>query len=377
MRNILLLSSAYNGLTQRVQCELVRKGYKAQAIIATNSSQMEKAVASIKPDLILAPMLKSVIPESIWKSTKSLILHPGIKGDRGPSSLDWAILDKRDRWGVTVVEADYEMDAGAIWENRDFAFESKRKSSLYNQEVSDYAVEALLSATENFFNGGFTPEPLNYSNPDVLGCLMPSMKKKQRSIDWFNHNTKQVITQIYCADGAPGATATIQGESFHLFGVHQAHENYSQIKGEPGQILIYTDTAILVKTIDGAVFITHAKKAKKDGQSFIKLPAVSVMEPQLKHVPYVPNAFKQITYSEKEDVGYLNFDLYNGAMGTQDCLRLQEAFKFASSSQNTKALVLVGNRDFWSNGINLNTIEGSANPAAEAWNNIQAIDDLV
>jgi len=91
----------------------------------------------------------------------------------------------------------------------------------------------------------------------------------------------------------------------------------------------------------------------------------------------VPNAFKQITYSEKEDVGYLNFDLYNGAMGTQDCLRLQEAFKFASSSQNTKALVLVGNRDFWSNGINLNTIEGSANPAAEAWNNIQAIDDLV
>lgn len=73
----------------------------------------------------------------------------------------------------------------------------------------------------------------------------------------------------------------------------------------------------------------------------------------------------------------MNFDLYNGAMGTQDCFRLKEALQFASSSQNTKALVLVGNRDFWSNGINLNTIEGSANPAAEAWNNIQAIDDLV
>jgi putative two-component system hydrogenase maturation factor HypX/HoxX len=25
---------------------------------------------------------------------------------------------------------------------------------------------------------------------------------------------------MYCADGAPGATATLMGEEFHLFGVH-------------------------------------------------------------------------------------------------------------------------------------------------------------
>jgi putative two-component system protein, hydrogenase maturation factor HypX/HoxX len=37
-------------------------------------------------------MLKTEIPEAVWKNTKSLILHPGIKGDRGPSSLDWAII---------------------------------------------------------------------------------------------------------------------------------------------------------------------------------------------------------------------------------------------------------------------------------------------
>jgi putative two-component system hydrogenase maturation factor HypX/HoxX len=34
------------------------------------------------------------IPEDIYKNIKCLIVHPGIKGDRGPSSIDWAILNR-------------------------------------------------------------------------------------------------------------------------------------------------------------------------------------------------------------------------------------------------------------------------------------------
>jgi len=50
-----------------------------------------QAADSEQPDLILAPMLKSVIPEKVWRGYTCLIVHPGVKGDRGPSSLDWAI----------------------------------------------------------------------------------------------------------------------------------------------------------------------------------------------------------------------------------------------------------------------------------------------
>jgi putative two-component system hydrogenase maturation factor HypX/HoxX len=40
-------------------------------------------------------------------------------------------------------------------------------------------------------------------------------------------------------------------------------------------------------------------------------------------------------------------------------------------------LVLGGARDFFSNGIHLNTIEAAADPAAESWANIHAMNDLV
>lgn len=46
------------------------------------------------------------IPEDIYKRIKCLIVHPGIKGDRGPSSIDWAILNQSKEWGVTIIEAD-------------------------------------------------------------------------------------------------------------------------------------------------------------------------------------------------------------------------------------------------------------------------------
>jgi putative two-component system hydrogenase maturation factor HypX/HoxX len=38
--------------------------------------------------------------------------------------------------------------------------------------------------------------------------------------------------------------------------------------------------------------------------------------------------------------------------------------------------VLAGGTDFWSNGIHLNVIEASPQPAEESWRNINAIDDL-
>ena len=49
---------------------------------------------------------------------------------------------------------------------------------------------------------------------------------------------------------------------------------------------------------------------------------------------------------------------------------------FYARSRPTRVIVLLGGSDFWSNGIDLNMIEASADPAAEFWRNINAINDL-
>lgn len=63
-------------------------------------------------------------------------------------------------------------------------------------------------------------------------------------------------------------------------------------------------------------------------------------------------------------------------MSTEQCRRLLAAYRHALA-RPTSVLVLGGGRDFFSNGIHLNVIEAAADPAAESWANINAIDDLV
>jgi putative two-component system hydrogenase maturation factor HypX/HoxX len=63
-------------------------------------------------------------------------------------------------------------------------------------------------------------------------------------------------------------------------------------------------------------------------------------------------------------------------MSTEQCYRLRNAFLFARR-QSTKVIVLLGGRDFFSNGIHLNVIEAAEDPALESWSNINAIDDLI
>jgi putative two-component system hydrogenase maturation factor HypX/HoxX len=83
-----------------------------------------------------------------------------------------------------------------------------------------------------------------------------------------------------------------------------------------------------------------------------------------------------IHYREDGNVGFLSFSFPGGAMSTEQCRRLLDAYREACE-RPTSVLVLGGERDFFSNGIHLGVIEAADDPAAESWANINAIDDLV
>ena len=117
---ILFLVSAHNSLSQRAYVELTERGHDVDVEVVDDAAAMEAAVARHRPELIVCPMLKTFIPEAIWRRHRCLIVHPGPLGDRGPSSLDWAIELGAREWGVTVLEATGEPDGGDVWATRRF-----------------------------------------------------------------------------------------------------------------------------------------------------------------------------------------------------------------------------------------------------------------
>ncbi|MGB8879691.1 MAG: hydrogenase maturation protein [Solirubrobacteraceae bacterium] len=380
---ILFVTSAHNSLSQRAYIALTEMGHEVTVQVVDSPEIIEAAVNAHQPDLVVCPMLKQFIPESVWRNFTCLVVHPGPHGDRGPSSLDWAIELGFDEWGVTVLEAVEEADAGDIWETRTFKLRPVGKSSIYRHEVRRAAVEMLVFAVHNFARGEFKPLPLTYDDPNVTGRLRPLIKQADRAIDWRCDSTASVVRKIRGAEGHPGVLDTIGGSEFFLFNVHVERG----LRGRPGEIIATRNGAICRATVDGAVWITHLKA--KDGPAPYKLPATRALEvvgivpdapeiPVALHAPIPPGyTYREISYEEKAGVGYLNFDFYNGAMSTDQCRRLREAYLYARNRRTTKVIVLAGGADFFSNGIHLNVIEAAADQAEESWYNLHAIDDVV
>ncbi|MFE3504005.1 hydrogenase maturation protein [Kitasatospora sp. NPDC059160] len=380
---ILLIATAFNSLTQRVHTELRERGHQVAVQLALGDEQMREAVARVDPELIVCPMLTKAVPADIWSTRTVLIVHPGPKGDRGPSSLDWAITESARHWGVTVLQAVEEMDAGDIWACVEFPVPDRGKSELYRGEVADAAVEAVLLAVQRYEGGLFTPEPLDYARPDVRGELRPLLRQETRRIDWQQDDTATVLRKLRAADSQPGVLDELYGQEFFLHGGHPEDE----LRGpEPGAVLATRDGAICRATVDGAVWIPQLRPRRTPGGPVtFKLPAATVLADELHRVREVPvtpeqaarrDTWSELRYHEDGEVGFLEFAYAGGAMGTEQCRRLLAAYR-AAADRPTSVLVLGAPRDFYSNGIHLNVIEGSAFPALESWENINAMDDLV
>ena len=381
---ILFLVSAHNGLSQRAWVALTELGHDVAVAVVDSDAEMEAAVAEHQPGLIACPFLKRMIPEPIWSRHRCLIVHPGPIGDRGPSSLDWAIELGAREWAVTVLEANGEFDAGRVWATREFPLREVGKSSIYRHEVRHAAIEALLEAVARIAEGDGPPHGLG-RRVAVGGAARPLMTQDVRAIEWQSDSTEVVLRKIHAAEGHPGVLDDIQGVAFHLFGAHRERA----LRGQPGEIIATRAGAICRATLDGAAWITHLKRRDTPTQAHFKLPAtralglagveIDVPEVRAAFDAAIPedHTYRDIAYRERAGVGYLRFDFYNGAMSTEQCARLLDAYALARADSRTSVIVLLGGTDYFSNGIHLNVIEASADPAAESWRNLVAIDDLV
>jgi len=376
------MASAYNSLTQRVHVELADRGHEVTVELALGDEVMRRAVRRHSPDLIIAPMLTAAIPADIWSVWPCFIVHPGPRGDRGPSSLDWAIMDGAAHWGVTVLQAIDQMDAGDIWASMAFpVVHASSKSSLYRTEVADAAMEAVLAAVARFAGGSYVPEPLDYTRPGVTGRCRPLCRQADRRIDWLAEPTASVVAKLRAADSSPGVLDVIGGAEHFLVGGYED----DQLRGEPGAIIAQRGGAVCRATTDGAVWIPQLRRRPAPGgPRTCKLPATLALRGSLAGVPRVRapltrpagrRTYQEISYREDDGVGYLEFSFPGGAMSTGQCRRLLAAYRHAQG-RPVRVIVLGGPRDFFANGIHLNVIEAAADPAAESWRNINAIDDL-
>lgn len=366
---ILLIVSSFNSLTQRVFCTLRDLRHDVSVVYATDNKSMMDEVERFKPDIIFCPYLKKYLPSEIFFKTPTFILHPGIRGDRGHNSLDHALRDERQEWGVVILRANEELDGGDIYAQVRFSMRESYKASIYRNEVSDATHEALLELLKNLEDENFKPVA-QLKNP-----IHAYLNERDRAIDWHKDTTKEIIKKIHVSDSYPGVRDEFLGVECYLFGAHEE----KNLRGEPKEIIAKRDGAICVGTLDGALWISHFQEVGR-----FKLPATYVLKDRIKgvkevRIPLISKitdmTFHEISSKIMGEVGYLYFNFHNGAMHSEQCIRLKYAFEYLKES--CIVVVLMGGADFFSNGIHLNILEDSKKQGEDGWSNINAMNDVI
>ncbi|MDO9483859.1 MAG: hydrogenase maturation protein [Hydrogenophaga sp.] len=392
---ILLLCHSFNSLTQRLFAELRAAGHSLSVELDIADSVTEEAVALFRPDLVLAPFLKRRIPVTVWQRVTCLVVHPGPPGDQGPSALDWAVWRGEPHWGVTVLQANGDFDAGPVWAHATFPMRGATKGSLYRREVTQAALQATLAAVQRFAGG--EREAPAWSDGTLLVRWQPLLRQNERAIDWAADSTATVLAKIRSGDGQPGVLDALWGQPCYLGDAHPASEatvaEFHQ--AAPGDLLAVRDGALLRRTVDGGVWIGQARRADPPGtppvQGSFKQVAAELFALEAASLPQrpvplerPPDEWGELRYTEHGPegarVGCLSFDFYNGAMSTARCERLRAAL-LQVRERDTQVLLLMGGEGFFSNGIDLNSIEAAAHrpgdSAADAsWRNIHAMNDV-
>lgn len=388
---VLLLCHSFNSLSQRLHVALRAGGHEVAVELDIADAVTEEAVVLYQPQVVVAPFLKRMIPAAVWQRVPCLVVHPGPPGDQGPSALDRAVLEAQSQWGVTVLQADGEFDAGPVWAHAGYPMRAATKSSLYRRETAEAAVACVLAALTRMAEGRGAPPPPEVPAP--RGWRAP-VRQDERRIDWRRDTTAQVLAKLRASDGQPGVADEIEGTACHLHDPHAASaEECASAAGQaPGALMAQRDGAFLRRTVDGAVWIGQARNpaACGDGPAF-KLPCVQAFAAVASSLPVWPAALErpddvwaELRYRELGPagarVGVLSFDFCNGAMSTGQCERLLAALREVKR-RPTRVLLFTGGAEFFSNGIHLSCIEAAAHraddsAADESWRNIQAMDDV-
>ncbi|KAK0250084.1 hypothetical protein LTR91_003532 [Friedmanniomyces endolithicus] len=236
----------------------------------------------------------------------------------------------------------------------------------------------------------------------------PLLKAADRDFDVTRHTTLQISRRIRSADSQPGVLSAAFGYPLYVYGglVDEAIGQSDQPPIDIGEtkVLATRNSAVCVATCDGkALWITHIRrpKTKTDKALHPKVPAalglmqlgiLQVEQVHQLHAPLLSRWARSsvITFQEvwvdltldtnANRTAYLYFDFCNGAMSSEQCSHLIDAMNhiLEQHTQDTplRAIVLMGG-SYFSNGIALNVIEASTDPAGESWMNINRINDVV
>lgn len=186
-----------------------------------SDTQITYHITNIKPDIFIIAAYGKIIPADILAIPKygALNIHPSLLPQwRGPSPIQYAILNGDTETGATIMQIDTKIDHGPIlaqrelgisnfkflqpWADPPLAEISKTTYSELRDALAKLGAEILTETLPKYLAGEIMPMPQNESQATYSKIL----KKDDGHIDW-SRPAEEIERMVRALNPWPGAYA--------------------------------------------------------------------------------------------------------------------------------------------------------------------------
>lgn len=207
-----------------------------------------------KADLCIMAYVILMVPSSVLNIPRlgSIQYHPSLLPDhKGPSSINWPIIQGKKKTGLTIFWPDDGLDTGPILLQKEVdILPDDTLGSLYFDKLFPMGVDAIIEAYELVKEGKAPKIPQDPND----GSYESWCGKKQVQIDW-SQSVDTVYNLIRGANPQPGAWTTKDGTMVQIFDCQKTQSK----NGNPGQVTAVSDSAIHVAAKDGEIAVKRVR----------------------------------------------------------------------------------------------------------------------
>jgi methionyl-tRNA formyltransferase len=234
------------------------------------SGAVKSEIENLKPDLAIVAAYSQIIPKDILAIPKFgfLNVHPSLLPRwRGPSPIQFTILNGDEKTGVTIIKITEKVDAGPIIAQKEIVLEGKETYIELHNNLGELGGNLLIKTIPKFIRGEIKPE----SQEEAGANYSKIIKKEDGKIDW-NKSAVDIERQIRAFSSWPG-TFILWGDKRIKILKARAMERINTVDYPIGKTLVAPQNELCVQTGEGFLIIEKLQmegKKELNSEEFLR-----------------------------------------------------------------------------------------------------------
>ena len=235
------------------------KGLRVHQFKSLRDPEAARAMREAGTDIGIMAFVTQFAPQDFVKIPRlgTIQFHPSLlPKHRGPSSINWPIIQGDTETGLTIFRPTDGLDEGAvILQKRTPIGPDDTLGSVYFDRLFPMGVEAMLEAAELVLAG----QHIETAQDETQASYEGWCRSEEARIDWAKP-VDQIYNLIRGCNPAPGAWTTANGKKLQIFDVRKnVFRRFADVAGKIGEINGVTAESFQIIAQGGSIEVLKAR----------------------------------------------------------------------------------------------------------------------